>query len=584
MTQASRIAPARYAPRVTSTAPLLYWLLIVSALFAFAVVHRAPLDQVLPLAGGSLLGTGLGQLFARARFRLWLVGLTLMAFLWCTFFLVAGLRDDIGGGDGSWLALMACAPAIACGYLASGERTAVVAFWFPVALWMPTIASGADGLAALDEDHGISRWGLALLGALFLGFLRARETRRVALWRRVGAVRLATPSAPRVLRRSPVRALVQTTWAGAAAALAFVATAWVAPLLWQTEPLPPAAAPTPAPVEPTAANPQPDTTWAAPASPSNATFSPQVAVDIPCCPPPHHEAPRERVHEYFPLMEPHAVPGETASTNTGCKVCQNIASSASIAVAPSIGPQAEGPGTLSAFAPIAAVPPCTTAPSIAKVPSGPAPASPPTSSGVSTGVAAVQTPKAIGGHTQGPVAPVPVPPAPAPVSTPSLSVDPPFATHVSHLHAKDPKAQPEETPPWSRWVQWALLVPALGIVLELALRPLRRLVTLRHLRSGLWTESVDQRVSNLWHLVLVGLRDAGWRAARGEEPQALARRIALPGIASCALVLERARHGVRVDAEDLETMGRDAGAVYGEARRRAGGLGRIAAWLRWPLV
>ena len=95
---------------------------------------------------------------------------------------------------------------------------------------------------------------------------------------------------------------------------------------------------------------------------------------------------------------------------------------------------------------------------------------------------------------------------------------------------------------------------------------------------------MDQRVSNLWQLVLVGLRDAGWHTAPGEQPQELARRIGLEGMATCATVLERARHGVRVDREDLVAMSTAAREVYEAARRHAGGAARAAAWVRWPLV
>jgi hypothetical protein len=82
----------------------------------------------------------------------------------------------------------------------------------------------------------------------------------------------------------------------------------------------------------------------------------------------------------------------------------------------------------------------------------------------------------------------------------------------------------------------------------------------------------------------VGLRDAGWRAAPGEQPQELARRVGIQGMEICATVLERARHGVRVDAGDLDAMDRAARSVYEAARRQIGWLARAASWLRWPLV
>jgi hypothetical protein len=133
-------------------------------------------------------------------------------------------------------------------------------------------------------------------------------------------------------------------------------------------------------------------------------------------------------------------------------------------------------------------------------------------------------------------------------------------------------------------VSWLLALAVSGLAVHLLLRPLRRWLTLRHLRAPLWPEPVGQRVSNLWHLALVGLRDAGWQTTSGEQPGELAQRVAIPGLESCARVLERARHGVRVDAEDLATMSAAAQAVYRTARGRVGHLARAFSWLRWPLV
>jgi hypothetical protein len=118
----------------------------------------------------------------------------------------------------------------------------------------------------------------------------------------------------------------------------------------------------------------------------------------------------------------------------------------------------------------------------------------------------------------------------------------------------------------------------------LALRPLRRLVTLRHLRRPYWQETVDQRVSNAWQLALVGLRDAGWRTRENEPPQDLARRVEVDGIDRCATILERARHGVGLDAGDLDSMTSSAETAYRSARRRLGPAARALSWLRWPLA
>jgi hypothetical protein len=130
---------------------------------------------------------------------------------------------------------------------------------------------------------------------------------------------------------------------------------------------------------------------------------------------------------------------------------------------------------------------------------------------------------------------------------------------------------------------WLMPLALSALVVQLAMRPLRRVVTLSHLREPLWREAIDQRVSNLWQLVLVGLRDAGWHAAPGEQPLALARRAALPGAETCALVLERTRHGVRLEPGDLDHMREAARTAYHAARTRVGLVARMLSWLRWPL-
>jgi hypothetical protein len=136
-------------------------------------------------------------------------------------------------------------------------------------------------------------------------------------------------------------------------------------------------------------------------------------------------------------------------------------------------------------------------------------------------------------------------------------------------------------------VSWLLMLVTAALafqVVALALRPIRRLITLRHLRRPFWAETVDQRVSNAWQLALVGLRDAGWRPSSREPPQALARRVGVAELERCATILERARHGLGIDAEDLEAMTGSADAAYHAARRGLGGFARAVGWLRWPLT
>jgi hypothetical protein len=135
-------------------------------------------------------------------------------------------------------------------------------------------------------------------------------------------------------------------------------------------------------------------------------------------------------------------------------------------------------------------------------------------------------------------------------------------------------------PPW----KWMLFVVLGGLGLHLVVRAFRRAITLRHLTHPFWNETLDQRVSNHWQRMLVGLHDAGIRPNRDEQPEAFARRIGIEGMSACATILERVRHGVRVDDGDLETMSEAASKAYRAARERAGAAGRAIAWLRWPLA
>ena len=136
-------------------------------------------------------------------------------------------------------------------------------------------------------------------------------------------------------------------------------------------------------------------------------------------------------------------------------------------------------------------------------------------------------------------------------------------------------------------MQWIGVVLAAALLMQLgalALRPLRRLVTLRHLRRPYWEETVDQRVSNALQLALVGLRDAGWRSDSQESPRELAHRVGIDGVERCAAILERARHGIGIDADDLSTMTSSAESAYRDARGRLGTVARATTWLRWPLT
>jgi len=136
-------------------------------------------------------------------------------------------------------------------------------------------------------------------------------------------------------------------------------------------------------------------------------------------------------------------------------------------------------------------------------------------------------------------------------------------------------------------VYWLVILLAGGFafqLLALGMRPVRRLITLRHLRRPFWNETVDQRISNWWHLVLVGLRDAGWRTTTGEAPRELARRLDLDGVERAAAILERARHGVGIDAADLAEMADVSEQAYRASRERTTRFARLLGWFRRPLV
>jgi hypothetical protein len=123
---------------------------------------------------------------------------------------------------------------------------------------------------------------------------------------------------------------------------------------------------------------------------------------------------------------------------------------------------------------------------------------------------------------------------------------------------------------------------ALTFALVLLGRAVRRAVTLRHLARPFWSEPLDQRISNLWERMLVGLRDAGLEPGAGEQPGAFARRVGIAGMETCATILERVRHGVRIEDGDLASMTTAADQVFRAARDRAGFASRATAWLRSP--
>ncbi|HEY8042077.1 MAG TPA: hypothetical protein VIF15_19875 [Polyangiaceae bacterium] len=534
---------ARQATRSTAIAPLLYWLVLVAGLLS---VHRMLEHGESTRAGalwtGAVLGTVVGQLAVWRRIRVWVLALLTPVLMFAAVQLSVVLTLMVGL-DSHWtepwkdleLGVMAFIPAVICGYASLTERGGLAAFWFPASLWTLAILDGADGPAFA----GAGSWALlSILAALFVAFLFARESRRIALWQTHATHRLSAPRETAVLRRPPGRVVAEAAWLAATVAATFALTAWVAPHLWQKEK----------------------------GEPEGLALAQQQAADgpagsAPCCPESHDaQGGTHRLREYLPLLKAHADDVHPAASDA-CVACREgvPVGPDPVALSSLAGGDAGGAG------------PATDTPGGAQASGGDA---------SQTRSRPVQDPTLAPPPPTTPVAPAAAPPA-LPHATPAVRrpASPGPAAAVANPATPPPVRAVVLHP-----VQWLLALVASGLLVQLALRPLRRLATLRHLRAPLWPEPVDQQVSNLWQLVLVGLRDAGWHAAPGEQPPELARRVAVPGAEACALVLERTRHGVRLDAADLEAMHDGARSAYGAARRRVGLLARALSWLRWPLV
>jgi hypothetical protein len=482
-------------------------------------------------------------------------------------------------GPHSWHAFI---PAAMCAYWSLGDRTTLVGFWYPAVLWMLPILDRTTPGALPDDSGMVMIGGLAIA---FVVFLRVREARRISLWLAASPAPLAATRPLVVLRERTGPHLSRAAWSLGASALAFAAAAWLAPALWHAEPL--------APVTKHVAH----------------------AFGLPCCPT-HDEAdaPKARVKEYFDLGRGHdAAAADDPPHRPGidCQRCEGIGEGVQIAstsepvyshpvlAEPYAMPPATTPATTIdewtepggavgfragtpsyAPAPVASPGPAAPAPVAAPAPM-PAPVAAPGPAPVAApGPAPVAVAAPPPAHV---AAPAPIAPAPyQPHVAPAVPAPPP---PIAPAHTIDPpRPPPANGPSLLRYAALALGAIFAAQLVLLALRPLRRMVTLRHFRRPYWAETVDQRVSNAWQLALVGLRDAGWRPRTDEPPQDLARRVDVDGLDRCATILERARHGVGLDAGDLATMTTSADAAYRSARGRLGPVARVVTWLRWPLA
>jgi len=559
--------------RIATPLVLAYWLTLVGGLVLFTTTRFDESTTVVALWVGALGGTMLGQFLALRDYRLWIVGLiVLLCALYGAPLVPAGAASTT-----MWRAFI---PAVLCGFWSLGDRASIAACWFPATIWMLSILDRTGDRVAPD---GVGVTLLVGLAVAVLAILRAHETRRVALWRMVGAVPLAAVQPAELLRESPVRQLARAGWGLSIGAIAVALTAWVAPRLWRIETL--------------------EGPHVQVASPSRQ--------GLPCCPVgADAESTQARVKEYFDLGRGHGEHVGPPREGVDCQVCTDesaVVGTLRGATGPvqrvSVPPEAirEATGEIDEPGVIAGEV-ITGAGTDGEVTAGNAPAAPSQTGGVdsyageSGGVRPV-SPAIVA--PQPPVVAPQAPPrvvAPPPVAT-TTTVSPPLATvrpKLSVNRAAPPPVAPPTAPARTSSSSPSLeILPLLMMlataalmfqVIALGLRPLRRLITLRHLRRPFWDETVDQRVSNAWQLALVGLRDAGWRPGAQEAPQALARRVGVTELERCATILERARHGLGIDAEDLQVMRSSADAAYAAARRGLGPLARAVGWIRWPLT
>jgi hypothetical protein len=597
-----------------AAAPLLYWLLVLSGLVGLtvvrvdAIVGPVELDERLaPMWVGTVAGVAVGQLLAWRRVRAWVLVVAGFATLPV---LAAGSTELLRDVPEQTLAL-AFAPAAVCGYLSLSERGGLAAFWYPAVLWMLVAFDGGATLSGLGARETLP-FAVGLAG-LFVAFLGAREARRVALWQTHAAESLAPVVRRAVLRARPARRALHVGRAGALAVGALVVAAWIAPHLVQRE-----------------------TAWRARAAAAAAAPGPVATVTPRCCPAPGADAPLVRPREYFPLL---AAAEEAPPAPTACMTCVAGPTEGAYCAwyrdthGGEVG-AACGARSGSSYAPTLIGGPFAYADAAPVEPSdsyGGGYGGPP--AGGSTYGAGGYGGATYGGTTYGgttyggttyggttygapttddsanasppevyaapapadpgptlapapvaaPVAPsappalapqVDVPPAPeAPVAPPAGQPGPPQATH--------PTTGPSAPSP--AWL-YALAACVAALAVRWLSRAARRALTLRHFTRPYWAETVDQRISNQWQRALIGLRDAGIAPLPDEPPAVFARRVGIEGLSTCATILDRARHGVRVEEGDLRAMTDAATAAYRAARKDAGLTGRALGWIRTPLA
>ena len=549
--------------RIPITTAGLYWILVLCGLVGTTLLRRDHTEQLVPLWIGTVGGVTIGQLASKLRIRPLVPLLLIPATAWIVlpfsfyFFAYSGMSSSASEG----LAL-AFIPSLLGGYLSLSERGGLVAFWYPVVLWMIVILDHPLDARQTAFHPQAALPFLFLLGALFVAFLCARETRRVTIWESHGSPRLALRTRRTVLRSSPVRATLSVVWTGAVGGMALLLTWWVAPQLWQKD-----------------------------QQVQREELAQRVAgtyeSSLPCC---ESRSRRTRIHEYLPL-------GTTEESSLSCRSCAETTAGAPIEHRPLYGAPTYSGGWSAGLGNEGQVNVEPSTVNASTTWTGPT-AAPVLAPGSVQPIPAVVPPIAT------PVAAAPKPGLPAtlpktrdgvvPTARPAVRHDgvatstsqPAFhgsSSSTGYANAETPRSLSSPFPSSAPW-PWIFVAAFAGVVGHVLLRMLRRTVTLAHLARPFWKEPVDQRISNHWQRMLIGLRDAGIQETRDESPSAFARRVGIEGMDACATILERVRHGVRIEEHDLENMASGASAVFAKAHERAGLSGRAAAWLRWPLA
>ncbi len=599
--------------RVRTALPLVltYWVVLLLGLVLYTAARQSTLstDIVAILWAGSIFGTLVGHLLGLTNVRLWFTAIVVGGLV------LLGLASPASPDRNVFW--MSFAPATIFAAISVSDRWSLAAFWFPAMVWMLTILDGTNGKSTPDGTAAATLGALALA---FVVFLRVRETRRVALWKTVAARPLATPAVSTVFKEPPGKEVSRAFWMLGTSALVFAFTAWLAPQLWEVE------------------------TFGA--DPKITASNLGSEGDGPPCCEDLAEAERSRVKEYFDFGR--GRDALTGNTETQCRQCtpdddggggggyagrldyctdadfelgycikctaadiesglcvlctdEQIARGVCVygrwvgsggAAGGGGGGGGGGAGGTGGTGTGGTGTGGTGAGGIAS--NNPTPHyEPPTTYTPPTYTPPAYTPPIQPEPRHEPqVAPEPeTPPIPTQATNeptapePQIDSAPPKTDRPapSATRAQRPAAQSQA----SGLMRWLSAFIAAIIALQLLrflFRPLRRMIHLRHLRKPFWEETVDQRVSNWWQLVLVGLRDAGYRTTSDEQPREFARRTGVDGVEKAAAILDRTRHGIRVDQDDLQEMSTASEAAYRSAREGTSTLARAAAQIRWPLA